>query len=101
MPTSLVDMLVTCDREIVEEEEAEKGERDDGEMDNNEVVDLSDSDDELWLICSYFLTSRYIALVRHSKLTHDTYLAMYHGSIYCVLLRQCITTLRSTPNVTI
>ena len=57
MPTSLVDMLVTCDSEIVEEEEAEKEERDDGEMDNIELVDLSDSDDELWLICSYFLTS--------------------------------------------
>ena len=27
MPTSLVDMLVTCDREIVEEEEAKKEER--------------------------------------------------------------------------
>ena len=27
MPSSLVDMLVTCDREIVEEEEAEKEER--------------------------------------------------------------------------
>ena len=27
MPTSLVDVLVTCDREIVEEEEAEKEER--------------------------------------------------------------------------
>ena len=34
MPTSLFDMLGTCDREIVEEEEAEKKEIDDGEMDN-------------------------------------------------------------------
>ena len=48
MPTSLVDMLVTCDREIVEEEEVEKEERDDGEMDNIELDDLSDCDDELW-----------------------------------------------------
>ena len=101
MPTSLVDMLVTCDREIVEEEEAENEERDDGEMDNIELVDLSDSDDDLLLICSYFLTSWYIALVRHRKLTHDRLQDMYHGSIYCALLRQCTTTLRSTPNVTI
>ena len=47
MPTSLVDMLVTCDRERVEEEEAEKEERYDGEIDNIELDDLSDSDDEL------------------------------------------------------
>ena len=51
MPTSFVDMLVTCDREIVEEEEAEKEERDGGEMDNIELDDLSDNNDELWLIC--------------------------------------------------
>ena len=50
MPTSLVDMLVTCDREIVAEEEVEKEERDDGEMDNIELDDLSDCDDELWFI---------------------------------------------------
>ena len=48
-------MLVTCDREIVEEEEAEKEERDDGDMDNIELDDLSDSDDELWLICFVLL----------------------------------------------
>ena len=53
MPNSLVDMLllVTCDREIVEEEDAQKEERDNGEMDNIELDDLSDSDDEVWLIC--------------------------------------------------
>ena len=50
LPTSLVDMLVICHREIVEEEAAEKEERDDCEMDNIELDDLSDSDDELWLI---------------------------------------------------
>ena len=55
MPNSLVDMLVTCDREIVKEEEAEKQDRDDGEMDNIELDDLSDSDDELWLICFVLL----------------------------------------------
>ena len=43
MPTSLVDLLVTCDREVVEEEEEE---RDDEEMDNIELDDLTDSDDE-------------------------------------------------------
>ena len=42
MPTSLVDLLVTCDREVVEEEE----EREDGDMDNIELDDLIDSDDE-------------------------------------------------------
>ena len=45
MPTSLVDLLVTCDREVVEEEEEEE-ERDDGDMDNIELDDLIDSDDE-------------------------------------------------------
>ena len=48
-------MLVTCDSEVLEEEEAEKAERDDGEMDNIELDDLSDSDDELWLICFVLL----------------------------------------------
>ena len=43
MPTSLVDLLVTCDREVVEEEEEE---REDGDMDNIELDDLIDSDDE-------------------------------------------------------
>ena len=47
MPTSLVDMLLTCDRELVEEEEVAKEERDDGEMDNIELDDLSDCDDEV------------------------------------------------------
>ena len=45
MPTSLVDLLVTCDREVVEEEEEEE-EREDGDMDNIELDDLIDSDDE-------------------------------------------------------
>ena len=44
MPTSLVDLLVTCDREVVEEKEEE--EREDGDMDNIELDDLIDSDDE-------------------------------------------------------
>ena len=52
-PTSLVDMLVTCDREVVEEEDGE--ERHDGEIDNVELDDLTDSDDELWLICFVLL----------------------------------------------
>ena len=43
MPTSLVDLLVTCDREVVEEEEEK---REDGDMDNIELDDLIDSDDE-------------------------------------------------------
>ena len=73
-------MLVTCDREIVEEDEAEKEERDDGEMDNIELDDLSDSDDELWLICFVLLND---VIYCHSKLTHDT----------CLAIR--------TPNVTI
>ena len=34
MPTSLVDTLVTCDREIVEVEEAEKEERERETMEN-------------------------------------------------------------------
>ena len=42
MPTSLVDLLVTCDLEIVEEEE----EREDRDMDNIELDDLIDCDDE-------------------------------------------------------
>ena len=58
MPTSLVNMPVTCDREIVEVEEAEKEERDDGEMDNIELDDLSDSDGELWLIWFVLLLRR-------------------------------------------
>ena len=33
----------------------ENGERDDREMDNIELDDLSDSDDELWLICFVLL----------------------------------------------
>ena len=45
MPTSLVDLLVTCDREVVEEGEEEE-EREDGDMDNIELDDLIDSDDE-------------------------------------------------------
>ena len=45
MPTSLVDLLVTCDREVVEEEEEEE-EREDGDLDNIELDDLIDSDDE-------------------------------------------------------
>ena len=45
MPTSLVDLLVTCDREVVEED-AEEEEREDGDMDNIELDDLIDSDDE-------------------------------------------------------
>ena len=79
MPTSLVNMLVTCDREIVEEEEAEKGERYDGEMDNIELDDLSDSDDELLLICFVLLNDVIYCLSK----THDKCLAI------------------STPNVTI
>ena len=55
MPISLVDMLVTCDREIVEEEEAEKEERDDGEIDNIELDDTSDSSCDSFV--SYFLTT--------------------------------------------
>ena len=43
-PTSLVHLLVTCDREVVDEEEDE--ERDDGEIDNVELDGLTDSDDE-------------------------------------------------------
>ena len=57
MPTSIVDMLVTCDREVVEKEEEEIY---DGEMksdasfvtcryfrmDNAELDGLTDSDDE-------------------------------------------------------
>ena len=43
MPTSLVDLLVTCDREVVDEEEEE---REDGDMDNIDLDDLIDSDDE-------------------------------------------------------
>ena len=45
MPTSLVDLLATCDREVVEEEEEEE-EREYGDMDNIELDDLIDSDDE-------------------------------------------------------
>ena len=48
-------MLVKCHREMVEEEAAEKEERDDGEMGNIELDDLSNSDDELWLICFVLL----------------------------------------------
>ena len=55
MPTSLVDMLLTCDREIVEDVEVEKEERYDGKMDNIELDVLSDCDDELWLICFVLL----------------------------------------------
>ena len=33
----------------------ENGERDDREMDNIDLDDLSDSDDELWLICFVLL----------------------------------------------
>ena len=84
MPTSLVDMLGTCDREIVEEEESEREERDDGEMDNIELDDLSDSDDELWLICFVLLNDVYIALVRHSKLAHDTCLAISKPNVTIV-----------------
>ena len=46
MPTSLVDLLVTCDREVVEEEEEEEEEREDGDMDNIDLDDLIDSDDK-------------------------------------------------------
>ena len=42
MPTPLVDLLFTCGREVVEEEE----EREDGDMDNIDLDDLIDSDDE-------------------------------------------------------
>ena len=52
-PTSLVDRLVTCGREAVEEEEEE--EREDREIDNVELDDLIDSDDELRLICFVLL----------------------------------------------
>ena len=51
MPTSLVDMLVTCDREVLVEEEEGDDERDDGELDNVELDYLTDSDDERCLIC--------------------------------------------------
>ena len=53
-PTSLVDRLVTCDREIVEQEE-EQEEREGREIDNVDLDYLIDSDDELKLICFVLL----------------------------------------------
>ena len=44
MPTSLVDLLVTCGREVVDKEEEK--ERDDGEIYNVELVDLTQRNDE-------------------------------------------------------
>ena len=49
MPTSLVHILVTCDREAVDVGEEE--ERHDGEMGNIELDDLTDSDDDRCQLC--------------------------------------------------